>query len=92
MLEKNMEEDRPTEILIFLLKLRDNNSISIRDQRTILFLTIYHGLLSHSYSPVSFNNSDILNSKNGNYGYSRFKSSFLSFFFFKVFLKTFLPP
>ena len=42
MLEKNMEEDRPTEILIFLLKLRDNNSISIRDQRTILFLTIYH--------------------------------------------------
>lgn len=45
MLEKNMEEDRPAEILIFLLKLRDNNSISIRDQRTILFLTIYHGLI-----------------------------------------------
>lgn len=34
MLEKNMEEDRPAEILIFLLKLRDNNSISIRDQRS----------------------------------------------------------
>lgn len=89
MLEKNMEEDRPAEILIFLLKLRDNNSISIRDQRTILFLTIYHGLLSHSYSPVSFNNSDILNSKNGNYGYSRFKSSFLSFFSSRFFLKPF---
>lgn len=90
MLEKNMEEDRPVEILIFLLKLRDNNSISIRDQRSgNNFIFDNLSLLSYSYSPVSFNNSNILNSKNGNYGYSRFKSSFLSFFSSRFFLKRF---